>query len=95
MGIRQNQSIERLHKAILSGYRSKFDLSQMVQFGLDKNRAEIADGSNLNDIAFNVIMWAKQYGCMDELVKSAYEGNKGYPKLRTYAEDYFGESSVD
>jgi len=95
LNIEREISIKNIHSALLSAYRSTNDLQQMVKFGLNENLAAIVKTSNLENMIFDLLMWAEQYGRMDELVKSAYENNPGNSELRFVARKYLGKNTTD
>jgi len=68
--------------ALLSAFPTTSSLSQMVSIHLDENLAAIAGGSNLREVAFNLLQWAEARNKTAQLLAAARAANSGNPSLR-------------
>lgn len=76
--------IERLRKAILSAYPKKSSLKILVREKLEENLEEIVFGENLSEVVSELINWAESKGKIELLIISAYDENRGNPKLKEF-----------
>src|SRR5579871_2100902 len=79
------KQVDQLHQAICSAFPSSSSLEMMVRTKLEKNLSDIAGGTNLTEIVFNLIKWAEAQGKLQELVQKAYETIPDNPKLRRFS----------
>lgn len=79
---------QQFQQALLSAFPSESALRQMVMHQFTLNLATIAGGSNLADIAFNLIDWFEAQGRTTELLDKAREANSGNPALREFAAQF-------
>jgi len=73
----------KIQQALLDAYRSESGLAIMVRIVLDENLSTITQGSNLNDVVFELINWADATGRLQELIDGAHEHNPGNPKVKS------------
>ncbi len=90
MGL-SGQLRKKLQDALIEAFPDKASLEQMLAFYLDKNLDEIAGGSNLKDIIFNLIKTASSENWIKELVRAARQSNTGNLSLRNIAEELLSE----
>ncbi len=91
MGLSRQQR-KKLQDALLDAFPEKVSLEQMLVFGLDKNLDEIAGGSNLQEIVFNLIKKAEAENWIQDLVRAARKSNPGNENLRNIAEELLSGS---
>lgn len=80
MVLRREQQRE-LHDALLSAFPSYSTLVRMVRYSLDENLEMIASGGSLQDVVFQLIVWAESRGQLDELLAGALRENPRNPSL--------------
>ena len=67
---------ENLCKALKDAYRDYESLKRMVYIQLNrKNLDDIASNKKLDDVVFNLIVWARQEDSLLDLIWGAYERN--------------------
>ncbi|MEM7131973.1 MAG: effector-associated domain EAD1-containing protein [Chloroflexota bacterium] len=88
--IRRNPKYKGLKDALLDAY-SRDKLSQMVKVELDQDLDVIAGGKDLDDIVWNLIMWAERLSAVKELVEAAYRGNPSNLRLKVAVKDFLGK----
>lgn len=76
----------QLKQALLAAFPSVPALEQMVRFQLDESLAEIAGGSNLDEIVFRLMEWAEAQGRLPDLTEGARRHNPRNPQLRAFAD---------
>jgi len=84
----EGKQIRCLFDAILSGYRSKVQLAMMVRMELGEKLSEIADGTNLSEVVFELIDWADRTGRVHDLIGAAHRGNLNNPQIRALISDF-------
>jgi len=80
--------IREFQKALLSAFRNKAALQQMVFFGMSEQLNTIVDDAPLGTMVLNLIQWAVDAGRDDDLLKAATDkdtGNPGNPDLKAFA----------
>jgi len=87
------QQFGQLLDALVSAFPNIETLEVFVKRRMDENLNAIAGGSNLTAVVYKLIEWATARGRLAELVEAAYRDNSGDPKLRAFAEPYFGPPS--
>ncbi len=80
-----DQKREELQNALLDAFPSKASLEQMLAFELNKNLDEIATGTNLEEIVFNLIKIAYSENWIEDLIDAARNKNPENSKLKTIA----------
>lgn len=70
--------------ALIAAFTSRSAIRQMVRFVFNENLDAIADGSDLNDICFNLIDWAERSGKLQELIEGAHSYNRNNPVLSEF-----------
>ncbi|MEO1378379.1 MAG: GUN4 domain-containing protein, partial [Cyanobacteria bacterium J06635_10] len=66
-------------------------LERVVNFGLNLNLNAINHPNNLKQAVFELVMWAKSYGKLQELINAVCHceyGNPGNPKLKPFCQQY-------
>ena len=77
----KGKQIEQLHDALISAFPTHSYLEQMVLFELSKNLSEIVAPKNLSHVVTELIIWAKQFDKLDELLAGARSRNPTNKKL--------------
>ncbi len=81
------KQFKQLTEALTSAFPNRNSLAQMLRFGLEKPLNNISQGSNLSEIAFEVMETAEAEGWVKDLILAAREHNSGSPELRAIAEE--------
>ncbi|MDF5726355.1 MAG: effector-associated domain EAD1-containing protein, partial [Rhizonema sp. PD37] len=76
------QQRKQLQDALIDAFPTKTLLEQMLSFELNRNLDEIAGGSNLQEIIFNLIKIAEAHKWVEDLVCAASSSNPGNLKLQ-------------
>lgn len=81
--------IEELTEALIVAFHRKPDMSQMVRFSLNENLDALAgvSGTNLRDIAFDLVQWAEAHAKIEELLTGARKRNPGNSKLKSISQE--------
>ncbi len=58
----------RLYESLCQAYTQKFDLEQMVRYGLNEKLDDIVGGETIRQIIFRLIDWAETRGKLDNLL---------------------------
>ena len=87
--------IAKLREALLSAFPREAQLERMLREQLNKNLKEIAGGSNLQEIVFEVIQRACSEGWIDKLIRAAYMSNSGNPALKALAQELLNPNPLD
>lgn len=74
-----------LQGALLSGYTRDDALRAMVKISLDEELDQIAGGSNLKDVVFNLVAWADRNNRVADLLAGAVNDIPNNTKLRALA----------
>ncbi len=74
-----------LQEAILSGYPGADALRAMVKISLEEKLDQIAGGSNLKDVVFNLTGWAERNNRVADLLAGAFNDNPDNAKIRALA----------
>lgn len=72
-----------LRDALLAAFPSGYELRQFVDFKLDKSLAVISPDSNLREMAFNLVVWAKSTGRLRDLVDAVRKARPGNTAVQT------------
>lgn len=81
-------SIEPLTHALLNAFPTQTELKLLIAYKLHKNMEIIAEGSNLEERVYSLVMWAYSQGQMKALITGALARNPGNPKLRKFAMEH-------
>lgn len=74
-------------EALLDAFPTEVDLAQMVRYGgVARNLAAIAGNGKLNDVVFNLLVWASSRDKTGDLLIAARNANPTNAVLRTFAE---------
>ncbi|MEO1743837.1 MAG: effector-associated domain EAD1-containing protein [Cyanobacteria bacterium J06629_9] len=83
MEISGNQ-YEQLQEALLSAYPTPQKLKMMLRLTLNLPLDRYAEGSDYEQVVFNLIGKLESDGKLDDLVQAAYNKNPGNPKLKAF-----------
>src|SRR5687767_511206 len=75
-----------LVEALLAAFPTKSELEQVVSFGFNVDLEVVAGGTNLSQVAFNLVRWAENGDHVEKLVEAAREKRPDNPDLRAFAE---------
>ena len=77
----------QLFEALIDAFPSVSALAQMVRFGeVTRSLAAVAGSGTLQDVVFNLVVWAGSHEKLDELIVAARNANPGNVLLRIFAE---------
>ena len=80
--------IQNLTEALIVAFYRKTNLEQMVRFSeLNENLDAIVGGTNLREIAFNLVQWAEAHEKVEELLMGARKANADNSKLNTISQE--------
>ncbi len=80
--------LKDLQGALMSAFPSRFAFEQLAQFKFEVNLNEIVkEAGSLEQVAFEVIGWAKSNGKLAWLIASARAENSGNPDLKAFADE--------
>lgn len=88
---KRKDSVEmrEFQKAIMDAFPSESKLKQLTKLRLGTNLAKISTDTNLQDITFELIEWAKTQGTYTDLVENAFQENPGNPILFSFVKQYY------
>ena len=78
------KQIQGLQRALMAAFPSREGLQQMSLFELDLPLNQVAGQGPLTDIVFQLIVWARAHGKMEELIAGARNANSGNPDLKAF-----------
>lgn len=78
--------LAQLQKAMLSAFPSEGKLKQMIFFQFSQELSAIAGGSDLTEIVFNLILWAKREGHLYDLIKAGRDSVPDNQDLKNFAQ---------
>jgi hypothetical protein len=81
-------AIEPLINALLNAFPTQRELKLLISYKLHQNMEIIAAGSNLEEQAYSLVMWAYSQGQMKALITGALARNPGNSKLRKFATEH-------
>jgi hypothetical protein len=85
-----------LHEALLDAFPDPKTLERIVQLGLDENLNEFSSASgDLNTRCWDLIVWARSCGRLDDLMRAAHGLNVNNAKLSQLAERWEFRTSTD
>ncbi len=76
---------EQLHDALLGAFPRLTVLQRMVDYGLEENLEKIAGKACLNDVVYELIVWARAQNRIEELIRAALKYSPRNEKLRALA----------
>lgn len=85
-----NSQAKQVHVSLLSAFSIPGKLAELVRFHLGPNLEHIATGNNASEIAFKLIQWAEENGCVQDLISGMFEEA---PRNR-YVSDLFENSRM-
>jgi hypothetical protein len=85
---------EEFKNALLDAYPSRNELAQMLYYRLKKRLSAIADGDDLEEIIFQLIVKAEAQGWIEQLVIAAYEYNPENEPLKSFYQIYILKHGV-
>ena len=78
--------LQILHEALLSAFRTRASLTQLLKFRMNESLDEIAGSGSHRNTRFEVLEWAEATGRTEELINAARNENPGNVKLKAAAE---------
>src|SRR4051812_17040005 len=75
-------SLELIHQALSTAFPTLEGLRRLVRFGLDESLEGVAGTGALDDVIYQLVVWAKAQGRLLDLLHGAWDTNPGNPKLR-------------
>jgi hypothetical protein len=80
----KGRQLEAAMKALLAAYSNMEALTELVQFGMGENIAEIVGGASLRTVVFNLLQWAQMRGRLTELLQAAIDRTPDNPQLQEF-----------
>lgn len=90
----KSAQLEALQHALVAAFPNRFAFSQFAQYKLDLDLDTIVSEVGLNQVAFELIGWARAQGRLAQIVAGARAENPGNPELKAFAEQVGIEASV-
>lgn len=85
---------QQIVQALNSAFYSQGQLDMLVSFKLNETLAVIAgSGLPLNQLAFNLVLWAERGGKLDVLLRGAIEEVPGNPLLQNVVRELLGDAA--
>jgi hypothetical protein len=71
-----------IYDALLDGYRTTKQLEIMMKLELNKNLYEVAEGENVGEVVFSLIIWAERTGKLNKFLQAAISHNPHNVRLK-------------
>jgi hypothetical protein len=82
----KSAQLEKLQEALLSAFPSRFAFNQFAQYKLDLDLDRIVSDVGLDQVAFELITWARSEGRLAQVIAAARAENPGNPELKAFAD---------
>src|SRR5512134_4117374 len=82
----KREQLERLQAALVAAFPDRFAFSQFTRYKLDLELDRIVGDVGIDQVAFELIGWAKAQGRLGQIVACARAENPGNPELREFAD---------
>jgi hypothetical protein len=85
---------QRLQKALVAAFPSRFAVEQLVAYRLDYNLNQIVGDVGLDEVVHRVIEWARKCDRLDQLIAKARDENPNNELLNKFVTDINGSGSA-
>ena len=82
----QSAQLEKLQEALVSAFPSRFAFTQFAQYKLDLDLDRLVSDVGLDQVAFELIGWARSEGRLAQIIAAARAENPGNPELKAFAD---------